>query len=369
MAVLLGIGAVAVFNLDEHGVAIVGHIQSGLPPFGLPDGVSRSQYAGLIPAAFGMMLVAYAEGLGAARAYAAKEHYDIDPNRELVATGAANVGAGLLSGIGVGGSLSKTAVNGSAGARTQLSGLFAALLTLFALVLLTGLFEELPEATLGAVVIAAVIQLVDFRRLGAYYRASTSRIQSAYGLAARTDFIAAVATVAGVLVFGILPGLAIGLAASVLLLVYRSSRPHIAVLGRVPGSMQYNDVLGHPENEQVESVVILRIEGALYFANAEHVRAGVRGHATEGVRAVIVDVAVVSDIDITAMEMLAELVVDLEAKGVQLVFTRGIQLLDEEFEAGGEKTILSRLYPDIPAAIAAVTAVPERGVQAEGRNR
>jgi MFS superfamily sulfate permease-like transporter len=136
----------------------------------------------------------------------------------------------------VNGSLSKTAVNGSAGAKTQASGLVVAVLTVLTLLFLTGLFEDLPEATLAAVVIAALIELVDYKALAALWRSYSSRLGRIYGFAARADFIAAIAAMFGVLIFDTLPGLIIGVLDSVLLLIYRVSRPHVAVLGEIPGS-------------------------------------------------------------------------------------------------------------------------------------
>ena len=165
------------------------------------------------------MLVGFAEGLGAAKTYAARNGYQISPNRELIGLGTANLAAGLSSGMVVNGSLSKTAVNGSAGAKTQASGLVVAVLTVITLLFLTGLFEDLPEATLAAVVIAALIELVDYKALRALYRAYTSRLGQIYGLAARADFIAAIAAMLGVLIFDTLPGLVIGVADSLLLLL------------------------------------------------------------------------------------------------------------------------------------------------------
>ena len=194
--------------------------------------------------------------------------------------GAANLGAGLSSGMVVSGSLSKTAVNGAAGARTQLSGLVVAALTIITLLTLTGLFQRLPQATLAAVVIAAVIELVDVPALAALYRVYTRRLGRYYGVAARPDFIAAVAALLGVLVFGTLPGLFLGIAISLLLLIYRASHPHIAVLGKVPGTTgQYGDLERHPENQQLPGIVILRVESGLFFANADAVRQSVRAHA------------------------------------------------------------------------------------------
>jgi SulP family sulfate permease len=234
VAVLGGIAAVGLLDLDQHGVEIVGQIDSGLPALGAPD-VATADYLELAAAAAGVMLVGFAEGLGAAKTYAARHHYEVDANRELLGLGAANLGSGLSSGMVVNGSLSKTAVNGGAGARSQVSGLVVAALTILTLLFLTGLFENLPEATLAAVVIAAVIELVDIGALTALYRIATRQLRGIYGIAARPDFIAAMAALAGVLVFDTLPGLFIGVVVSLLLLLYRASRPHVAVLGQVPG--------------------------------------------------------------------------------------------------------------------------------------
>src|SRR6478609_9710979 len=233
---LLGIIVVQLFDLEQHGVAIVGHIASGLPSLGLPD-VSAVDYRDLVPGAAGIMLVGFAEGLGAAKTYASRHHYEVDPNRELLGLGAANLGSGIAGGFVVNGSLSKTAVNGSAGAKTQLSGLVVAALTIVTLLFLTGLFEDLPEATLAAIVIAAVAELVDVRALRRLYALGTSRKHGHEGaLASRPDFLGAVAALLGVLVLDTLPGLFIGIAVSLLLLLYRVSAPHIAVLGRIGGS-------------------------------------------------------------------------------------------------------------------------------------
>ena len=229
---LAGIAVVALFGLDDHGLEVIGHIDSGLPDLGLPD-LSGCQFIDLLGGAVGVMLVGFAEGLGAAKTYAAKEGYDIDANRELLGLGAANLGAGLASGMVVNGSLSKTAVNGSAGARSQLSGLTAAVLTVVTLLFLTGLFEKLPEATLAAIVIAAVIELVDIASLRRLWRVGSGRLASVYPVTSRADFVAAAAALLGVLLFDTLPGLVIGIAVSLVLLIARTSRPHIASLAPV----------------------------------------------------------------------------------------------------------------------------------------
>jgi high affinity sulfate transporter 1 len=183
VAVVLGVLAVTLFDLDDRGVDIVGNIDSGLPSLGLPD-VAARDYGLLASGAVGVMLVGFAEGLGAAKTYAAKAHYEIDANRELIGLGAANTASGVSSGMVVNGSLSKTAVNGGAGARSQVSGLVVAGLTIVTLLVLTGLFEDLPEATLAAVVIAAVVELVDIAALAELWRATTAQLGRIYGVAA-----------------------------------------------------------------------------------------------------------------------------------------------------------------------------------------
>ena len=243
---------------------------------GLPD-ASASDYGDLAAGAIGVMLVGFAESLGAAKAYAARYHYEVEPNRELLGLGGANIASGLSSGMVVNGSLSKTAVNVSAGAHTQLAGLVVAAMTVVTLLFLTGLFESLPDATLAAVVVVAVIELVDLPALAALYRVHTGRLGRAYNVAARPDFLAALAAMLGVLIFDTLPGLFIGIAVSLLLLLYRVSRPRVAVLGRVPGARgQFADAERHPENAEPDGVRVLRVEGGLFFANADPVRARIR---------------------------------------------------------------------------------------------
>ena len=356
VAVALGIAVVELFNLDDHGLDIVGEIDSGLPSFGLPD-VSASDYGSLAAGAIGVMLVGFAEGLGAAKTYATRDHYDIDPRRELLGLGGANLAAGLSSGMVVNGSLSKTAVNASAGARTQLSGVVVAAMTVVTLLFLTGLFESLPEATLAAVVVAALIELVDIPALAGFYRVYTKQLGRAYGIAARPDFIAAVAAMLGVLVFDTLPGLFIGISMSLLLLLYRASRPRVARLGEVPGGAgQYADVERHPENTEPAGVRVLRIEGGLFFANADAVRAQVRAQAAEtGVHAIVLDAEAMPFIDVTAAQMLGELHDDLARRNVQLLMARDIGDVRDVLRTADGDPSLRHVYPTVEAAVEAAS--------------
>lgn len=366
VVVALGVGAVKILNLDDHGLDIVGHIDSGLPSVGAPD-VSWSDMGSLAAGAVGVMLVGFAEGLGAARTYAQREHYEIDTNRELLGLGAANLGAGLSSGMVVNGSLSKTAVNGSAGARSQVSGLIVAVLTVVTLLLLTGLFEQLPEATLSAVVIAAVIELVDFPAIARMYRVFAGRTAGRFALAVRPDFVAALAAMLGVLVFDTLPGLFIGIGVSLLLLLYRASAPHVAQLGRVPGTTdQYGDLRRHPENRSPDGVVVLRIEAGLFFANADAVRKRIMSAAAmPGVHAIVLDGEAMPFIDLTAATRLEEVADDLERRGVRLLLARDVGRVRDVLERSGDPdSTITHVHSTVQEAVDAVAPGTERATPA-----
>jgi high affinity sulfate transporter 1 len=352
VAVAFGIIMVAIFSLDKHGVKIVGHIPRGLPSLGVPN-APVSDYVKLLSSGIGIMLIGFAEGLGAAKTYAAREGYEIDVNRELIGLGAANAAAGLSSGMVVNGSLSKTAVNGGAGAHSQVSALFVAVMTILTLLLLTGLFEKLPEATLAAVVIAALIDMVDIPALRRLYGIYTQRLGRAYGVAARPDFIAAVAAMLGVMVFDTLPGLFIGIACSILLLIYRASRPRVAKLGKVAGAAgHYSDIERHPEDVSPEGVAVLRVESGLFFANADWVRERVRNAAGQkGVYAVVLDAENIPFIDVSAVEMLEQVDRDLKRDGVRLLLARDTgQVRDVVGHATDDRDV-SQVYPTVQAAV------------------
>jgi high affinity sulfate transporter 1 len=357
IAVAVGILSVRLLQLDQQGVDIVGTIPAGLAPVGIPD-ASLDLFGRLLGPAIGVLLIGLAEGLGAAKTYAARAHDDIEPDREVLGLGAANLAAGLTSGMVVNGSLSKTAVNGAAGARSQVSGLVVAAMTIVTLLFLTGLFEQLPEATLAGVVIAAVWELVDVRAIQRLYRLSTEPIARLAGLTARPDFLAAMAAMLGVLVFDTLPGLFIGIGMSLVLLLYRAYRPHIATLGLVPGSAdQYGDVARHPENARVPGVVILRVDSGIFFANAEHVRDTVRAAAAQpGTRAVILDLEAVPSVDVSAVRMLAELREDLAMRASRLVLARNLGQVRELMRRELGEGSVADVYPTVALAVEALSS-------------
>lgn len=372
---LICIGLTALLDLDSHGLAIVGHIDAGLPAIGFPD-VTAPEFRNLIAAAVGVMLVGFAEGLGAAKTYAAKSGYDIDPNRELLGLGISNLGSGIASGMVVNGSLSKTAVNGSAGAKSQLSAVTAAVLTLLTLLFMTKLFADLPEATLAAIVIAAVIELVDITALRRLWRVRTGQVTKVYQLTARADFVGAVAALIGVLVFDTLPGLVIGIGVSVILLIARTSRPHIAPLAPVAGGRDngpdddgpaprpglWVDQTRNPGYPSVPGVLVVRVEASLLFANADYVRDQIRALAEDvsDLRLVVLDGRATPSIDVTATAMLTQLRADLRRQGADLALAGDVgQVRDVLAEATEEDG--PRVYPTVEAAVEAATGGPPSG--------
>lgn len=324
VVVALGVLAVYVFDLDDRGVAIVGQIDAGLPTLGVPD-LAGNSLLDLMGLAVGVMLVGFAEGLAASKEYAAKAGYLIDSDRELIGLGAANIGSGLCAGMVVNGSLSKTAVNGGAGAKSQLSTLTVSVLTVVTLLFLTGLFEKLPEPTLAAVVIVAVLELIDFASLRRLYRVQTGRLARIYRYASRADFVGATAAMLGVLFFETLPGLVIGILVSLILIMARASRPSVTELRRLPGSGDsWVDAKSHPELSATDGVVVLRVEASLFFANADYVQDQIRGLVEELTTLVVIDGRTSPAIDVSAVDMLVQLKADLARKNVDLVLAQEV---------------------------------------------
>jgi MFS superfamily sulfate permease-like transporter len=360
VAVALGVLVVTLLNLDDKGVEVVGAITPGLPQVGLPGGVGLDQYLGVVGPAVGVVLVGFAEGLGAAKTYAVRAGYDVDANEELIGLGAANVGSGLASGMVVNGSLSKTAVNGGAGAKSQVSGLFVAALTVITLLFLTGLFEQLPEATLGAIVVAAVIELVDIASLRRLYGVWSTRLSAISAKAARADFAAAIAAMVGVLVFDTLPGLFIGIGISFLLLLYRASRPNIATLARTPEG-HWQDVDRFTDSSPEPGIVVLRVEGGVFFANVDAIRERVVAAASSpDVHGVVLDCESVPFVDVTAAEMVERLRTLLAAQGTRLVLARDIGQVRDVLGRTGDDVDAATVYPSVSAAVDALRAAPPR---------
>jgi sulfate permease, SulP family len=307
--VALSIAAATLLGLPALGVPITGEIPAGLPSLAGPALRIRA-VEGIVPLAAGCLLLAYIEGVSAARTFAAKHGYPLDPRQELLGIGAANLTAALGHGYPVAGGLSQSAVNDKAGARTSLALVFASITLAVCLLFLTGLLENLPKAVLAAVVLTAVYGLIDFPTLLRMWRVS------------RLDFIAATIALVGVLLLGILQGILLAALASILLMLARVSSPHVAFLGRVPGTNSYSDMDRHPENEPLHGVIVFRPEASLIYVNADAVLEAVLSKLNEAapssIRLVVCDLSAAPYLDLAGCRMLHELHAELAARGAAL---------------------------------------------------
>lgn len=312
IVVIYGILMVSFFGLEEKGVHVVGDIPAGIAPPKLP-GLTIDMVLTLFAGAVGIVVLGYAETIGAARKFASKHRYKIDANQELFGLGVANLGAGIMQGFAVDASLGKSAANDSAGGRTQMSAIIAAGLTILVALFLTPLFRNLPEATLAALVIHAVWGLFDVTEMKRYARLN------------RPDYILALVALFGVLLFDVIPGLILAVSLSVILLAYISSRPHLSILGKQPDKDTYEDIERYPENKTIPGLLIIRPDGPLFYANATLLRERVNELAAAAETAVtvaVLDLEASSVLDVTSLDAMAELQQDLATVNIQLWLAR-----------------------------------------------
>jgi high affinity sulfate transporter 1 len=315
VTLVLGIGASAIFNLPDQGVAVVGTVPGGLPTPALPVISLITKNLGLIlTGAIGVLLVGFSESLAAARQYASKYHYDIDINQEMLAQGMANVTSGLFQGINVAGSLSKSSVNDASGAKSEMASLAQGVFVILTLLILAPLFADLPEAVLGAIVIQAVVSgLMDVKAMKRIYRLN------------RTEFWVGMIALLGVLTFGTLQGVLTGLLLSLLVLIARSAKPNIPVLGRSPGTDVFHSLDQYPDSETYPGLVIVRFDGPLYFATANALRDKVRAVITDTdppVTMVLIDMEGVNYLDLEGSDMLKEIAENMKGAGVEIHLAR-----------------------------------------------
>ena len=307
--VALAIIAATVLGLPAFGVPTTGEIPAGLPTLSAPA-LRLRDVEGIIPLAAGCLLLAYIESVSAARTFAAKHGYALDPRQELLGIGAANLAAAVGHGYPVAGGLSQSAVDDKAGARTSLALVFASITLALCLLFLTGLLENLPKAVLAAVVLTAVYGLMDFPSILRMWRVS------------RLDFYAAAIALGAVLLLGILQGILLAALASILLLLARVSRPHVAFLGRIPGTNNYSDMSRHPENEPLHGVIAFRPEASLIYVNTDLVMETVLDHlhfsGPPDIELVICDLSAAPYIDLAGARMLHELHGQLASQGIAL---------------------------------------------------
>jgi sulfate permease, SulP family len=309
-----GLLASWVFDLGTHGVALVGEVPRGLPTVKLPEWHLVSAHTSTIAiAAVALVLIGFSQTAGDSRSFAAKHHYRIDINQESVAQGMSNVGAGLLQGMPVSTSLSASSLNDHSGARSGLASLTSGVIVLLTLLVLAPVFSKLPKPVLAALIIEAVVMgmmdLPEMRRL--------ARVQ-------RFDFWIAVAAIAGTLVFGVLAGVMIGIGLSLLWLISVATRPPMPLLGRESGTQVFRELDEHPNDEQFPGVVILRLDGGLFFATSDALEDRIREVAlsTPGITGIVLDCEGIDFIDSQGSAKMSEILELTKQSGITLRLAR-----------------------------------------------
>ena len=347
-----GLVASRLFDLGAHGVALVGDVPRGLPTPELPDPQLLWHHAGTMAlAAVALVLIGFSQTAGDSRMFAAKHRYRIDINQESVAQGMANVGAGLFQGMPVSTSLSASSLNDHTGARTGLASVTSGVIVLLTLLLLAPLFSDLPKPVLAALIIEAVVMgmmdVPEMRRL--------ARVQ-------RFDFWIAIAAIAGTLLFGVLAGVIIGIALSLVWLGSVATRPPMPLLGRDPGSRAFRELDDNPGDEQFPGVVILRLDGGLFFATSDALEDRVREVAlsTPDIAGIVLDCVAIEFIDSQGTAKMHEILDLMEQSGVILRLARVKPAVRELLERDGVLVRIGddRIHDGVAQAVEAQLATP-----------
>jgi SulP family sulfate permease len=348
LVVVIGsILAVEAFGLQDRGVAVVGDIPDSLPAFGLPE-LSGSLIGDLLTTALVITMVGFMESIAVAKVYARRHRYDVDADQELIGLGMANVASGLFGGYPVTGGFSRTAVNDTAGARTPLASIVTATIVLATIAFFTPLLSSLPNAALGAIIIMAVIGLVDVAEMRHIARVK------------RSDLIGLGVAFVATLVLGIELGIAVAVVASMLVVFARMSMPHTAVLGHVDGTTSYRNVDRFPEVSTLEGIRIVRIDAALSFVNASNLRNVLLRQADTldaPPMALVLDASGINDIDATGVEMLDQVLPELAERGVafHLADVKG-PVRDVLHRAGLWEGLSERIHASTHEAVTAIAA-------------
>ena len=357
--VIGGLLATWVFDLGAHGVALVGEVPRGLPTVRLPEWHLVSAHASTIAiAAVALVLIGFSQTAGDSRSFAAKHRYRIDINQESVAQGMSNVGAGLFQGMPVSTSLSASSLNDHSGARTGLASLTSGVIVLLTLLVLAPVFSKLPKPVLAALIIEAVVMgmmdLPEMRRL--------ARVQ-------RFDFWIATAAIAGTLVFGVLAGVMIGIGLSLLWLISVATRPPMPLLGREPGTQVFREVDEHPSDELFPGVVILRLDGGLFFATSDALEDRVREVAlsTPGITGIVLDCEGIDFIDSQGSAKMGEILELTRQADITLRLARlkpaVYEILNRDgfLKRIGDDRIHGNVYRAVEAERGGAAPGPERG--------
>jgi high affinity sulfate transporter 1 len=346
VAVVLGIAASSLLGLGARGVVLLGAIPAGLPPLAIPD-ARAADLAPLAMGAVGLALISFNSAMVTARSFAVKNRYEIDPNQEFIALGAADIGAGILQGFAVSGADSRTAVNDSVGGKSQVTGLIAAALLVLVLLVLTGPLALLPVTVLAAVLINAALGLFDIESLRRLRRVS------------RQEFRLSIVTLLGVITIGVLPGVVLAVGLAMIQLVARASRPNDAVLGRIPGVDGFHDVRNDPSADTFPGLLIYRFDSALLFFNSDHFKSRVRTLVAEAktpLRCVLLDAGSMPAIDTTGVATLDEVRGELAGRGIGLAVAGAKAPLRLMLDRTGVAQQIGpeRLFPTVGSAVAAL---------------
>lgn len=312
LAVLFGIFAVWGFGLTDAGVKIVGEVPQGLPSFGMPS-FSMETIETLLPIALAISLVSFMESIAVAKAIQSKHRdYKVDPNQELVSLGLANIGGAFFNSYPVTGGFSRTAVNDQAGAKSGMASIISAVLIILTLLFLTPLFYYLPNAILASVIMVAVFGLIDYKEVIFLWRSN------------RTDLVMLLVTFFATLTLGIEQGIGVGVVLSLAMVIYRTTRPHVAELGRVPGTDLYRNVDRFPEVEDRDDMLIVRFDAQLYFANTNYFKDKLDELASEkgdALKVIIINAESINNMDSSAIHALKEMVEEYHNFGIDIFFS------------------------------------------------
>jgi high affinity sulfate transporter 1 len=342
--VVLAIAATTVFSLADHGVSLVGVLPKGFPPLTIPH-IRVDDLGPLFAGALGIAVVSLADTISTASAFAARTGQDVDGNGEMIGIGVANLAAGLFQGFPVSTSGSRTAVAERSGAKTQLTGVTGAAVIIVMIVLVPGLFRNLPSPALAAVVITASLSLADIPGTARLWRQR------------KAEFLLSITAFLGVALLGVLPGIAIAVGLSILNVFRRAWWPYDTELGRVDGLAGYHDVHIHPDAQRLPGLVIYRFDGPLFFANATTFRDEIRrmARADPPPRWILIAAEPITDVDTTASDVLEELDAALNEHGISLVFAELKDPVRGKIERYGLTRTIDpgHFYPTIESALTA----------------
>jgi sulfate permease, SulP family len=348
IVVVLAILAAQALDLQDHGVAIVGDVPTGFHFVSLSS-VSANDLVEMLPGALAIVIVGLAQALAIAKSYAAKYHYPVDANREMLGYGAANIGAGALQGYTVTGGLSASGAAERVGAKSPAAFLVSALMALLTILFLAGLFADLPQPVLGAIVIWAVSGMIKPGRVTQYWHAQS------------LEFWAALGALLGVVLINILPGVAIGVALSFILLIHTIDHPHIASLGRSRDGSRFSDLEDDPGAMPIPGVLIHRFEAELIFANADifqdDLLARIRA-SEQPPHTVVLDFEAVSQVDVTGAQTLLSVHDTLDTRGIRLIVARAKSTVRDALRRNGITNVLGEdnLVPSVDRAVQAIEA-------------